>query len=199
MKKIQILIAAILMIATYTLQAQVAIGPDGSYPDGSAMLDVQSTEKGLLPPRMTEVQRDAISSPATGLIIFNRTRNSLDFFNSIKWISICETGIVVQNLPPVASDVVFSGTMEPDQTLTGSYTYSDYESDAEGASIYKWYRADDATGTNQAVINGATALTYLLAEDDIDKYISFEVTPIAASGTTSGTSIMSPYQELPGE
>lgn len=53
---------------TFTLNAQVGIG--NATPNSSAMLDVTSTTKGLLTPRMTAVQRAAISSPATGLIVY---------------------------------------------------------------------------------------------------------------------------------
>ncbi len=53
------------------LKAQnVAINSDGSTPNSSAMLDVSSTTKGLLTPRMTSAQRTTISSPATGLIVY---------------------------------------------------------------------------------------------------------------------------------
>jgi hypothetical protein len=50
--------------------AQVAITTDNSAPDGTSMLDVKSTSKGVLVPRMTATQRDAIVSPANGLLIF---------------------------------------------------------------------------------------------------------------------------------
>ena len=49
----------------------------GSTPSPSAILDLQSTSKGLLPPRMTTEQRDAISAPAKGLILFNTTENRI--------------------------------------------------------------------------------------------------------------------------
>lgn len=49
----------------------------GSTPSPSAILDLQSTAKGLLPPRMTTAQRNAIASPAVGLIIYNTDEQSL--------------------------------------------------------------------------------------------------------------------------
>ena len=54
------------------IQAQegVSINEDGSTADVSSILDVKSTSKGILIPRMTEVQRSGIASPATGLLIF---------------------------------------------------------------------------------------------------------------------------------
>ena len=51
----------------------VSVNSTGNLPDTSAMLDVSSTTKGFLMPRMTTVQRDAITLPATGLTIFNTT------------------------------------------------------------------------------------------------------------------------------
>ncbi|NVO21244.1 MAG: tail fiber domain-containing protein [Bacteroidetes bacterium] len=62
-------------------QAQVAINTDGSAPDNSAMLDVKSIAKGMLVPRMTAAQRDAIVNPAPGLLIFC-TDNNLYFSNT---------------------------------------------------------------------------------------------------------------------
>jgi uncharacterized protein (TIGR02145 family) len=59
-----------------SLHAQTVIG--GSTPDPSAELDVQSGNRGLLPPRLTTSQRDAIISPATGLLVFNTTRNCVE-------------------------------------------------------------------------------------------------------------------------
>ena len=57
------------------LYGQMVIG--GSTPSPSAILDLQSTSKGLLPPRMTTAQRDAIANPAKGLIFFNTTENCI--------------------------------------------------------------------------------------------------------------------------
>ena len=68
--------------------AQVSINTTGNPPAGSAMLDVQSTAKGFLPPRMTTAQRNAIQSPEEGLMVFNIQTGTIDFFLGGSWKSI---------------------------------------------------------------------------------------------------------------
>lgn len=63
-----VIITVVLCVWCQSAFAQVGIGT--TTPAASAALDVTSTTKGLLPPRITSTQRDAISSPAFGLIIF---------------------------------------------------------------------------------------------------------------------------------
>ena len=59
----------ILISISIQLSGQVTVNTDGSPPDSSAMLDVKSTTKGILPPRMTFEQRNAIANPAEGLLV----------------------------------------------------------------------------------------------------------------------------------
>lgn len=54
-------------------------------PNDNAILDVTSTTKAFMPPRMTTTQRDAISTPTEGMIIFNITTHVLDFYNGTAW------------------------------------------------------------------------------------------------------------------
>jgi hypothetical protein len=67
--------------------AQVGMNTDGSEPDGSAILDVKSDTKGLLPPRMTALQRDAISNPVEGLVIYNTESKIIELFNGTEWVT----------------------------------------------------------------------------------------------------------------
>ena len=62
------LLFAALLIITLSANAQVGIGT--TVPDGSAQLDLTSTTKGFLPPRMLASQQDAIASPVAGLIVY---------------------------------------------------------------------------------------------------------------------------------
>jgi hypothetical protein len=66
MKQFFTFLAAV--VFTATTFAQVGIGTTN--PDGSAALDITSTTKGLLIPRMTNVQRQAISNPVAGLMVY---------------------------------------------------------------------------------------------------------------------------------
>ena len=74
MKKIICFIVMALFISM-EMDAQVTINTDGSAADNSAMLDVKSTSKGVLLPRMTQAQIYAIANPANGLMVFNTTDN----------------------------------------------------------------------------------------------------------------------------
>jgi uncharacterized protein (TIGR02145 family) len=69
-------LAALFFVAGSSTFAQTVIG--GNTPDASAMLDVQSNSKGVLFPRMTSTQKGNITTPATGLIIFNTTTKCLE-------------------------------------------------------------------------------------------------------------------------
>lgn len=64
-----------IFLLIFQSNAQVGIGT--TVPDNSSVLDISSTDKGLLVPRMTTTQRDAISSPAKGLIVYNLTEDCL--------------------------------------------------------------------------------------------------------------------------
>jgi surface antigen len=92
---------------------------------------------------------------------------------------------------PEASNVNISGTTTVGETLTGNYTYTDAESDPEGTSTFQWYTASDATcTTNQTAISGATSQTYVSTTSEVNKYICFEITPIASSGASPGIAVL---------
>ena len=87
MKQFFTLLAAVLLTATTYAQ----IGINNENPDASAALDITSTTGGLLPPRMTTTQRDAISA-AKGLVLFNTTTNTLQInegdATTANWLSL---------------------------------------------------------------------------------------------------------------
>ncbi len=86
--KARIYILIFLSFLVPVLEAQVGINTDGTPPDPTAILDVKSSAKGLLPPRMTQEERNAIGFPAEGLLIFNTTTGCIDYFLGGSWKSL---------------------------------------------------------------------------------------------------------------
>lgn len=90
MKKFLVLLLCIIPLSGVLLFSQnVGINNDASQPHNSAMLDVKSTDKGILIPRMTLTQRNAITSPASGLMIY-QTDNAPGFYyyNGSSWAGV---------------------------------------------------------------------------------------------------------------
>jgi hypothetical protein len=56
-------------------------------PSASALLQVDSTTQGFLPPRMTTTQKNAISSPAAGLMVYDTTLNQMSYYNGTSWVN----------------------------------------------------------------------------------------------------------------
>jgi len=112
--------------------AQVAISINGSVADPSALLDIQSQDKGLLTPRMTEAQKTAIANPANGLLIYQTDGNSGYYYNegsptSPLWKRIGSeqnNPVLKQNRIPIDSVAVFGNAPSPTLyaiTEPGSY------------------------------------------------------------------------------
>jgi hypothetical protein len=77
------------IVYSFATQAQnVAINNDNASAHASAILDVQSTTKGILVPRMTKTEKNAIASPATGLLVYQLSPDSIGFhyYNGTQWI-----------------------------------------------------------------------------------------------------------------
>ncbi len=71
---------------TGNVSIQTITGAHSSIP--SAKLAVTSTNSGFLPPRMTLAQRNAISTPENGLIVYNTTDNIISVYNGTTWLNL---------------------------------------------------------------------------------------------------------------
>lgn len=114
MKKIILILIVLVASLSY---GQVGIGTNN--PDNSAVLDIESTTKGLLAPRMTAAQRTAISTPAEGLIVFqtDNTPNLYCYINGA-WTAI-SSSLSAGLWTPVITDG--SGGSIPSASATGFY------------------------------------------------------------------------------
>jgi len=113
----------LLFIVCFCIHAKgqnVGINEDGSSPDPSAILDVKSTSKGILVPRLTEVQRTSISNPALGLLVYqNDGADGFYFFDGTSWVSLSQSASTTSGLaggdltgnypnPQIAPNVILS-------------------------------------------------------------------------------------------
>jgi hypothetical protein len=131
MKKIfTIIFLALCGICNQSNAQGVAISTENSNPDPSAMLDVKSNNKGLLAPRMTQAQRNAIINPATGLLIFQTDGSTGLYYNAgvpaiPTWTMLGSTASQWQNN---GSNIYYNlgrvgiGTTNPDASLSVANT-----------------------------------------------------------------------------
>jgi hypothetical protein len=123
------------ILLSINMYAQVAINTDSTSPDNSAMLDVKSSTKGLLIPRLTEAERDAIVNPAEGLLIYQTTGiYGFYFYRSdmMVWIPLMKNQ---EQDPFLFATFDFSGASTDDMlrfdgskyaTFTPNFTESNY-------------------------------------------------------------------------
>jgi hypothetical protein len=90
MKKFLLLLSCYLISDNIKAQGG-GVGIGTNNPHSSAVLDLQSTEKGVLVPRMTSVQRNAISNAATGLLVFDNTTGTFWFKAQNGWSELIDT------------------------------------------------------------------------------------------------------------
>ena len=165
-----LLIAIVSLSSAYS---QVGIGTTN--PDASAVLDISSTELGVLPPRLTTAERDEINTPAEGLFIFNTDLNCLQFWNGIGWFDTCQQGLTsvgeLTDCPTIplhlpadqtkVQDVLNASTNKTwmDRNL-GAYTEARSSTDCWAyGSLYQWGRAADGHESRTSSITSTNATT----------------------------------------
>ncbi len=140
MKTLKTLLAA-LLITTGAFAQNVGINSDGSTPNASAMLDVKSTNSGILIPRMTATQKGDIDSPATGLLVYQTDGTpGFYYYTGSAW-TLLGTGSGNGTVTSVATGtgltggpVTTTGTIALANTsvTAGSYTRATITVDAQG-------------------------------------------------------------------
>lgn len=101
MKQSSLTIALVFLtgFAGYSQTVQ-KIGNNPMTLNSTAAFETESTTKGLLPPRMTTAQRDAIATPASGLLVYNTTTNLLEVYNGTIWSGIYNLPKEMVSIPP---------------------------------------------------------------------------------------------------
>ena len=129
--KFTIVILAALMLQNISIFAQgIAINDDGTDANSSAILDVKSSNgtQGVLMPRVTEAQKNAISSPATSLVVYQTDGISgFYFYNGTLWEKLSNNG---KKYPTIAAAEAASGSDNDLCYVTETETYYRYEASA---------------------------------------------------------------------
>jgi hypothetical protein len=153
------------------LEGQVKIGGQSGTIDSSAVLELESSNRGFLPPRLTQAQISGIVSPATGLIVFNTGTNCLQTY-----------------IPPGGWQNIFCGCNPPTApiaktslNLSGAITWR--WNSVPGALGYKW----NSSNTYSTAIDLGDSLQYTQTGLSCDSAYSSYVWAYDACGASSPT------------
>ena len=166
-------------------QTGVAINATGADPNVNAMLDLSSTTKGFLPPRMTYVQKVAISGPATGLIIWCSncgTSGELQVYNGTDWTNF--TGGAASPSVPGAPTIgtAIAGNAQASVPFTAPAS--------NGGSTITSYTATSSPGGYTGTLNqaGSGTITVTGLTNGTSYTFTVKATNAAGTGTASGAS-----------
>ena len=168
MTKTIIQLAIVLLVTgPLGLAAQVVLG--GETPDPSAALDLQSTEKGFLWSRLSTAERNTLSAPATGLLIFNTSTFCIEINQGTpsvpQWEKVkCRTG-VISSLD--CSGAVVSGLLLSGQAASGVSASVSYSGGNSGVHSGQTVTSTGVTGLMATLsagsfATGAGSLTYAI-------------------------------------
>jgi uncharacterized protein (TIGR02145 family) len=150
-----------MLITSAGLSAQ-SVGIGVLAPNASAALDVTSTTKGFLPPRMTKTQRDAIATPAEGLMISCTDCSTKGLHQHINgaWqaMTSSNTGNYGTVVNPVTGKVWLDRNLGATQVATSSTDAASY------GDLYQWGRAADGHQVRTSATQATQATTYLADE-----------------------------------
>ena len=153
------------------------LGVGTTSPHASALTDLTSTTQGFLPPRMTTTQRNAIASPAIGLVIYNITTNCLNFYTGAAWFETCGTLTYTATLTTInCGSATTTGTLTNGTAASGVSTAISYTGGNAGT-----YGAQSVSST------GVVGLTASLAAGTLANGAGSLTYTITGTPTTSGT------------
>lgn len=190
-----------ILIPSITDAQSAAITTDGSNAHASAMLEVKSTNKGMLVPRMTTAQRTAIASPAKGLLVFDNDTGDFWFYNGTAWVSLTSgesANVWKKNADTVYTDNKISVGIGTTSAMKGKFqvagtakTLGYFASEnSRGVSIQQELPTigfnqfnESGTNTSRYMGNGFAANIYL---DPSNGYWHFNQFPTGLSNNTTG-------------
>jgi len=162
-------IVLVMMVSLNKVQSQVSIGVP--VPSGSAMLDVSSTTKGFLPPRMSEIQRVLILKPDAGLMVYQTDgRKGIYYYDGTSWTYVMNQW----NTMTPNETVVVGGAGASDNISTlGSVVYTPNFTTTEWSNVGGFagrLRTPRKIFGNSNLFDGTADLTMNLVSDGISSF-----------------------------
>ena len=160
MKKtiLNILTVCTLFFAT-ALNAQVGIGVPSENIHPSAELEVKSTTKGFLPPRMTKAERDAIVTPAAGLIVWCNdcgAKGEIQVYNGTEWTNMI--GGIPLGLLPSLETTSTASEITSSTAISGGNVLNDYDSPITARGICWSTSQNPTTADNKTTDTGSIGI-----------------------------------------
>jgi hypothetical protein len=192
-----ILFPALLLNASNTFAQSMGISGIAIIPDPSSILEMRTTTKGMLIPRMTEAERDLISAPANGLMAYNTSTNQFNFYDGIQWIVLMSNS---------NSDLTGEVTSVGNAATLGSFTSTSLSTaltDETGTALAVFSDSPEFTGTpltpTAALGTNTTQLAttaFVLA--NTDGYSSVDAGTITTTNSTADV-LLGAMTLTPGE
>lgn len=201
--KLTLLILSLTMIIFTNAYSQgISISETNSAPDPSAMLDVSSTTKGLLPPRLTSSQRIAMPDPASGLVVYDTDFNALFVMTGEGWMRVDygdkwqkdEDNNLTYNQGNVGIGVSYPGAaleVNGQVKINGGSPGAGKVLTSDAAGMAAWMNAPMSilgTGNSSGFTNLTTGLSFMVAPVTIELSESARILihSSRALGTTTG-------------
>ncbi|MEM5540365.1 MULTISPECIES: cell wall anchor protein [unclassified Olleya] len=219
--KLKISIALIVVFISVNFQAVAQVGIGTLSPDTSAMLEVNSTEKGMLAPRMTSAQRIAISNPAEGLLVFDTDINVFYFYDGNVWTALKaeikrSNYKLVKDISDLADELVSGGGSK--YVLNENYLYEingninfDFPVDLNGAYVSGRDTGEDALVNNSGatffsgskgghfkdiVIRGNNQQVFNISGSGTENLIAYSLVIVGASSVGTFNNLNTFYFEV---
>jgi hypothetical protein len=135
------LLFTLFILTAFQLPAQVRISTDSGAPAASAGLDVDFSDKGFLPPRMTTAQRNSLT-PAAGLQIYNTDIQCIEFYNGTLWYNLCAADPC--NAAPAAPAAAVHSSSQTQITWNWATSL--------GATLYRYNTVNDFAGSQTTLL-----------------------------------------------
>jgi hypothetical protein len=184
---VSLCLSALVMLPAFSNAQGVSINSDNSSADASSILELKSSSKGMLTPRMTTAERDAIVSPATGLLIYNTTTGAFNFYDSY-WRRIGEIGYNSVDAGTSSQIVSATDVLIPGMTIVpGSGTYVAMFNSAVAAGNRTAEGAIDLTNAYNTLMGVAATNTIHAPAFGSGETLNAGVYTIGAAGSVAGS------------